>query len=161
MVQPHLRYPIYLSIGAAVATLVLKGIAYRLTNSVGLLSDAAESHEPELRVLQRPEEIGRREVLRLRVERDETGEIRARGDEAHVPERDDAGVADEHVEGDDDADHDERCLELDAVRAADAARDSGRDDDERDRPEGRLKGMSTLASKTAMSCSGIRARRLR
>jgi cation diffusion facilitator family transporter len=43
MVKPQLRYPIYLSIGAAVVTLALKTVAYLLTNSVGLLSDAAES----------------------------------------------------------------------------------------------------------------------
>ncbi len=43
MVKSQLRYPIYLSIAAAVLTLVLKGAAYLLTNSVGLLSDAAES----------------------------------------------------------------------------------------------------------------------
>src|SRR5260370_15505210 len=43
MVKPQLRYPIYLSSGAAVVTLALKTVAYLLTNSVGLLSDAAES----------------------------------------------------------------------------------------------------------------------
>jgi cation diffusion facilitator family transporter len=43
MVKPQLRYPIYLSIGAAVVTLALKTGSYLLTNSVGLLSDAAES----------------------------------------------------------------------------------------------------------------------
>jgi cation diffusion facilitator family transporter len=43
MVKAQLRYPIYLSIGAGVITLLLKMVAYYLTNSVGLLSDAAES----------------------------------------------------------------------------------------------------------------------
>ena len=43
MVQPYLRYPILLSIAAAIVTLTLKTVAYLLTNSVGLLSDAAES----------------------------------------------------------------------------------------------------------------------
>ena len=43
MIKPQLRYPIYLSIAAAVVTLALKGVSYYLTNSVGLLSDAAES----------------------------------------------------------------------------------------------------------------------
>ncbi len=33
----------WLSIGAAVATITLKSLAYLLTGSVGLLSDAAES----------------------------------------------------------------------------------------------------------------------
>jgi divalent metal cation (Fe/Co/Zn/Cd) transporter len=33
----------WLSIGAAVLTIVLKGIAWRLTGSVGLFSDALES----------------------------------------------------------------------------------------------------------------------
>ncbi|MCB0050091.1 MAG: cation transporter, partial [Caldilinea sp.] len=33
----------YLSIGAAVTTIGLKGLAYLLTGSVGLLSDAMES----------------------------------------------------------------------------------------------------------------------
>src|SRR5262249_40527034 len=37
------KYPILLSIGAAVLTLALKWTAYYLTGSVGLLSDAAES----------------------------------------------------------------------------------------------------------------------
>src|SRR5262249_37781707 len=39
----QLRYPIYLSIAAAIATLVLKAAAWKLTGSVGLLSDALES----------------------------------------------------------------------------------------------------------------------
>lgn len=43
MVEAHLKYPILLSIAAAVLTLVLKSAAYLLTNSVGLLSDAVES----------------------------------------------------------------------------------------------------------------------
>jgi cation diffusion facilitator family transporter len=43
MAQPQLKYPIILSILAAVATLALKWLAYYLTGSVGLLSDAAES----------------------------------------------------------------------------------------------------------------------
>ncbi len=43
MVKPHLRFPILLSIAAAVVTLALKTVSYLLTNSVGLLSDAAES----------------------------------------------------------------------------------------------------------------------
>ncbi len=43
MAEPHLRYPVLLSILAAVATIALKSGAYWLTGSVGLLSDAAES----------------------------------------------------------------------------------------------------------------------
>jgi len=43
MSQAHLRYPILLSILAAVVTLGLKFTAYWLTGSVGLLSDALES----------------------------------------------------------------------------------------------------------------------
>jgi cation diffusion facilitator family transporter len=43
MIKPQLRYPVYLSIAAAVVTLALKAAAYLLTNSVGLLSEAAES----------------------------------------------------------------------------------------------------------------------
>jgi cation diffusion facilitator family transporter len=43
MPATHLRYPVILSILAAVFTLALKYIAYRLTGSVGLLSDALES----------------------------------------------------------------------------------------------------------------------
>src|SRR5437016_6247254 len=43
MVKAQLRFPIYLSIAAAVVTLVLKTVSYLITNSVGLLSDAAES----------------------------------------------------------------------------------------------------------------------
>jgi cation diffusion facilitator family transporter len=43
MAARHPRYPIVLSIIAAVVTLVMKGTAYWLTDSVGLLSDAAES----------------------------------------------------------------------------------------------------------------------
>jgi cation diffusion facilitator family transporter len=39
----HLRFPILLSIAAAVTTLGLKSLAWWLTGSVGLLSDAAES----------------------------------------------------------------------------------------------------------------------
>lgn len=37
------RYPIYLSIAAALVTLAIKSVAYWLTDSVSLLSDAAES----------------------------------------------------------------------------------------------------------------------
>src|SRR6266852_4876030 len=43
MTQPHLKYPIVISILAAVITLALKWLAYYLTSSVGLLSEAAES----------------------------------------------------------------------------------------------------------------------
>jgi cation diffusion facilitator family transporter len=43
MVEAHLKYPILLSIAAAVLTLSLKSAAYFLTSSVGLLSDAVES----------------------------------------------------------------------------------------------------------------------
>jgi cation diffusion facilitator family transporter len=43
MAQPHLKYPIVLSILAALVTLALKWLAYYLTGSVGLLSEAAES----------------------------------------------------------------------------------------------------------------------
>jgi cation diffusion facilitator family transporter len=41
--DPRLRFPILLSIGAAVATIALKLGAYLVTHSVGLLSDAVES----------------------------------------------------------------------------------------------------------------------
>ncbi len=43
MVEPRLKYPIFLSIAAAVMTIGLKAAAYFLTDSVGLLSDALES----------------------------------------------------------------------------------------------------------------------
>src|SRR6059058_508139 len=43
MVDARLRYPLLLSILAALLTLGLKTTAYLLTGSVGLLSDAAES----------------------------------------------------------------------------------------------------------------------
>jgi cation diffusion facilitator family transporter len=43
MADSHPRFPIVLSILAAVATLALKSTAYWLTDSVGLLSDAVES----------------------------------------------------------------------------------------------------------------------
>jgi cation diffusion facilitator family transporter len=43
MSQRHLRYPILLSVLAAVVTLSLKFTAYWLTGSVGLLSDALEA----------------------------------------------------------------------------------------------------------------------
>jgi cation diffusion facilitator family transporter len=42
MAWPHLKYPILLSIGAAVVTMALKLVASYLTGSVGLFSDAAE-----------------------------------------------------------------------------------------------------------------------
>jgi len=41
--SPSLRRYIYLSIGAALVTIALKGFAYYLTGSIGLLSDALES----------------------------------------------------------------------------------------------------------------------
>src|SRR4051794_23021484 len=43
MISPHPKYPIVLSILAAIATLGLKSAAYWYTDSVSLLSDAAES----------------------------------------------------------------------------------------------------------------------
>jgi cation diffusion facilitator family transporter len=43
MTQPHLKYPIVLSILAAIATFALKGVAYYLTGSVGLLTETLES----------------------------------------------------------------------------------------------------------------------
>src|SRR6516165_7846999 len=43
MPESQPKYPIVLSIFAAVATLALKWLAYFLTGSVGLLSEAAES----------------------------------------------------------------------------------------------------------------------
>lgn len=43
MPQSHLRWPIVLSILAAIVTIAMKGTAYALTDSVGLLSDALES----------------------------------------------------------------------------------------------------------------------
>src|SRR5262245_19182435 len=43
MPEPNLRFPIVLSILAAVLTIGLKSAAYYITGSVGLLSDAAES----------------------------------------------------------------------------------------------------------------------
>ena len=43
MAPAHLRYPIVLSVAAAVFTLALKGLAYYITDSIGLLSEAVES----------------------------------------------------------------------------------------------------------------------
>ena len=43
MIAPRLKYPILLSILAALVTLGLKWLAYSLTGSVGLFSEAAES----------------------------------------------------------------------------------------------------------------------
>src|SRR5215472_641860 len=43
MTHPHLKYPIVVAILAAIVTLALKWLAYYLTGSVGLLSEAAES----------------------------------------------------------------------------------------------------------------------
>jgi len=43
MVEPRLRFPVVLSILAAIVTFAIKWIAYTMTGSVGLLSDVAES----------------------------------------------------------------------------------------------------------------------
>jgi cation diffusion facilitator family transporter len=43
MSASHPRYPVVLSIAAALVTIAMKSAAYRLTESVGLLSDAVES----------------------------------------------------------------------------------------------------------------------
>ena len=43
MMEPNLKLPILLSIVAAVVTMALKTVAWWVTGSVGLLSDAAES----------------------------------------------------------------------------------------------------------------------
>src|SRR5262249_19761250 len=42
MTNSHLRFPVLLSILAAIVTFGLKGLGYLLTGSVGVLSDAAE-----------------------------------------------------------------------------------------------------------------------
>src|SRR5262245_243579 len=43
MIPPHLRWPIALSVLAALVTIGLKSAAYAITGSVGLFSDALES----------------------------------------------------------------------------------------------------------------------
>ncbi len=43
MTEPNLRWPITLSIVAAVSTIAMKGAAYLITGSVGLFADALES----------------------------------------------------------------------------------------------------------------------
>jgi cation diffusion facilitator family transporter len=43
MIPSRLKYPVFLSIAAALVTLALKWLAYKLTGSVGLFSEAAES----------------------------------------------------------------------------------------------------------------------
>ena len=43
MTEPNLRWPITLSIGAAITTIAMKGAAYLITGSVGLFADALES----------------------------------------------------------------------------------------------------------------------
>ena len=43
MSQPNLRGPIILSVVAALLTIVMKSVAYKITGSVGLFSDALES----------------------------------------------------------------------------------------------------------------------
>ena len=43
MVPKSLKRYAWLSVAAALATILLKGLAWRLTDSVGLLSDAIES----------------------------------------------------------------------------------------------------------------------
>jgi cation diffusion facilitator family transporter len=43
MAEPNLRWPVLLSIAAAVTTIGLKGAAYLVTGSVGLFADAVES----------------------------------------------------------------------------------------------------------------------
>ena len=43
MAPTHLRWPVALSIAAAVVTIGMKGTAYAVTGSVGLFSDALES----------------------------------------------------------------------------------------------------------------------
>jgi cation diffusion facilitator family transporter len=43
MAPPHLRWPLAISIAAAVVTIAMKGTAYAVTGSVGLFSDALES----------------------------------------------------------------------------------------------------------------------
>src|SRR5688500_9770083 len=43
MAGPNLKLPVLLSIAAALVTMALKGVAWWLTGSVSLLSDAAES----------------------------------------------------------------------------------------------------------------------
>ena len=62
--------------------------------------------------------------------REHTGQPRSNRDEADVPERQDARIADEDVEGDDDRDLHERVDEVALARLRHERADERRDDDE-------------------------------
>src|SRR5437763_14894311 len=74
-----------------------------------------------------------REVLRVGIDREDSGEVRADGHEAHVTERDHARIADEDVERDDDGDHYERVLELELLGLRDPTGDDRGQQHETDR----------------------------
>src|SRR5205823_4619360 len=102
-------------------------------DAAGDSSEGERERRADMRVLEHVEERRHREVLRLRIDREDPGEVCADGDEAHVPERDHAGVADEDVERDDDRDHHDRVLELELLGRRDVAGDQGSEQYEGDR----------------------------
>src|SRR5204863_9733550 len=97
------------------------------------------------------EESRHGERLRLRVDRDEAGEVRADRDEADVPERDDARVADEHVERDHDGRHHHRVLELELALLRELGGDRGGRDEQEHGP-GELHGRPKCAPHTRSTC---------
>ena len=72
-------------------------------------------------VAQQREQAGQHGRLRLERDRHLAGRERADGDEADVPEREHARVADEHVDRDDHRDRDQRVEEVDVVGGRDEA----------------------------------------
>src|SRR5438128_11394261 len=86
-----------------------------------------------MRVAEKREQRRQHEVLLAGLDREDPRQVRTDGNEAHVPERDDARVADEDIEGDDDRGVDERVLELELPRRREIVPDPPDRDDEQDR----------------------------
>ena len=91
-------------------------------------------HVPDRVVAQQREQRRQHALLRLERHRHHARGERADGDEADLPEREHARVADEDVDRDDDRDRDERVQEVDLVRRRGGGRDEPDGDDEQRRP---------------------------
>ena len=94
---------------------------------------ASETAVEVVRVAQDAEHRRQDQVLLLDVEREDPGEVGADGDEADVPEREHAGVADEDVDRDHDRDADQRLAELELADRVQLRADRGDGDDEHHR----------------------------
>ena len=105
--------------------------AIRAKSAPAAAASASETRRSSLRVAQEREHRRQDEVLLLGAEGEDPRQVGADGDEADVSEREDARVADEDVERDDDRGVDERVVELELAHRGRAASRARRGEHER------------------------------